>query len=329
MSTENVRLTDNAADGHLATWDNIDRAVTISFRPIGLSRAAIGKLYDLARSGPPISYEIASQLLQRPGSHVGILTGAAVPDHLPKGENDGPLGAMALGHALRVLGYRVTYLTETELHDIFEALATVYGRDFEYVELAKDSADDHASTAMDLDVLVSIEKLGSNAKHVLHGATGTSREGTRAHVDGLVGRMNAAGCLTVGIGDGGNEIGFGKLYDAAREIVDFGKTCRCPCGDGIVTATPTRILYPAAVSNWGAYAVVAALAAETKDFGILHTPERELELLTLATSVDCRDGGTGVARDWVDGVPGPTSAAIVQILRTLAETVDRRGERAF
>lgn len=317
------------ANGHLATWDNIDRAVTISFRPIGLSRAAVGKLYDLARQDAPISYEIASGLLRQPGAHVGILTGASVPDFLPNGENDGPLGAVVLGHALRALGYRVTLLAESELRRIFDALFTIYRDAFGFVELAKDAVDDHESTAPDLDALISIEKLGSNAKHVMHGATGTSRNGTRAHVDGLLRRLNAAGRLTVGIGDGGNEIGFGKLYDATRELVDFGKECRCPCGDGIVTVTPTQLLYPVAVSNWGAYAVAAALAALTKDFTIIHTPQRELELLSLATKVDCRDGGTGTARDWVDGVPGETSAAVAQILMTLAETVDNRRSRAF
>jgi len=52
-------------------------------------------------------------------------------------------------------------------------------------------------------------------------------------------------------------------------------------------------------------------------------------LLEIATSVDGRDGGTGIARDYVDGVPKETSAAIVQILQTLAETVNEKRDRAF
>lgn len=313
---------------NLATWDNIDRAVTVSFRPKGLSRGAIGVLYAAARGERPIAYEIASELLKQRGAYVGILTGASVPQFLPKGENDGPLGAIVLASALRRLGYRVSILTERELFDTFEALFGLYDR-FDVVELTKDDPRDQAGTAPDLDALIAIEKLGSNARHVMHGATGTSRNGTRAHVDGLVRRMNEAAKLTVGIGDGGNEIGFGKLYDLARRVVDFGTQCRCPCGDGIVTVTPTRYLYPVSVSNWGAYAVTAGLAAMTGEFEILHAPDRERELLALATRIDCRDGGTGVARDYVDGVPAEASAAIVQILKTLAEHVDEKRERAF
>lgn len=313
----------------LTTFENIDRTVTISFRPQGLSRGAIPFLYEKARNGFPISFVTAQSILARPGGQVGILTGASVPKFLPSGENDGPLGAMVLGRALRKLGHHVTFLTETELNGIFSALFDLYHESFEMINLTKDDPEDHARTAPDLDILISIEKLGSNKKHVMHGATGTSRNGTRAHVDGLVRRMNAAGKLTIGIGDGGNEIGFGKIYEEARHLVDFGSLCRCPCGDGIVTITPTQHLYPVAVSNWGAYSLTAAIAAITRSFEILHTPQGELELLALAKKVDCRDGASGAARESVDGVPAETSASIVQILKTLAETVDEKTNRLF
>jgi hypothetical protein len=209
------------------------------------------------------------------------------------------------------------------------ALFEAYRCEFRLVELAKDDRADHAQTALDIDALISIEKLGSNSRHVMHGATGLSRNGTRAHVDGLVTRMNREGKLTIGIGDGGNEIGFGKIYDTAREVVDYGKRCRCPCGQGIVTITSAHHLYPVSVSNWGAYAVTAALAALTREFTLLHTPEMELRLLEIARTVDCRDGATGERRNWVDGIPADTSAAIVQILKTLAERVNETPRRSF
>jgi D-glutamate cyclase len=84
-----------------------------------------------------------------------------------------------------------------------------------------------------------------------------------------------------------------------------------------------------AVSNWGAYAVAAALGSLTGDRSLLHTPEKEMQLVRLATRLDCRDGASGVARDAVDGVPLETTAAIVQILHTLAETSHQTVSRAF
>lgn len=327
---ERVRQSAPGAAGEdRSTFENIDRAVTISFRPKGLSRGAIVKLYNAARRELPISFEIAHAIHAQPHAKVGILTGAAVPGFLPSGENDGPLGAFVLARALRALGHDVRFLTEIELNGIFEGLFDLYKENFPIIQLAKDDPDDHASTALDLQILVSIEKLGSNKQHVMHGATGTSRNGTRAHVDGLVRRMNHEGKLTVGIGDGGNEIGFGKIYELARKTVDYGQLCRCPCEGGIVTVTSTQYLFPVAVSNWGAYGVTAALAALTGEMGILHTPQQEHELLALASRLDCRDGATGTARDCVDGVPAQTSAALVQLLKSLAETVNERVERAF
>jgi len=76
-------------------------------------------------------------------------------------------------------------------------------------------------------------------------------------------------------------------------------------------------------------AVTAALAAATGNTDILHTPERERQIVSIATSVDCRDGGTGTARDYVDGVPVETSAAVAQIFKTLAEMVPVTEHRPF
>jgi D-glutamate cyclase len=319
-----------AVQAEHSTWDNVDRAVTLSFRPLGLSRGAIARLYELARGGgTPLSYRIADDILRRPGSRVGLVSGAVVPGFLPRGENDGPLGAMVLAHVLGGLGYDVALLAESELRDMFEALFGLYDERFTLIELDKDDPELHARTAPDLDALVSIEKLGSNRRGVMHGATGTSRNGMRARVDGLVDRMNADGRLTIGIGDGGNEIGFGRLFAETREIVDHGAKCLCPCGDGIVTITPTTHLFPVGVSNWGAYAVAAALCGLTGHLDLLHTAARERELLSLATEVDCRDGYSGTARNWLDGVPAETSASIVQILVTLAETNNRVVDRPF
>lgn len=42
-----------------------------------------------------------------------------------------------------------------------------------------------------------------------------------------------------------------------------------------------------------------------------------------------RDGASGEARDSVDGVPAETSAAVVEILKTIAETVNEAGRRVF
>jgi hypothetical protein len=58
---------------------------------------------------------------------------------------------------------------------------------------------------------------------------------------------------TIGIGDGGNEIGMGSL---PKEIIESG----IPNGEVIAAATPVDSLIVAGVSNWGGYGLLAAMA---------------------------------------------------------------------
>lgn len=56
---------------------------------------------------------------------------------------------------------------------------------------------------------------------------------------------------TVGIGDGGNEIGMGKVHQRVIEHIQNGRI--------IASAVATDHLVTAGVSNWGGSALVAAL----------------------------------------------------------------------
>src|SRR5438477_11762836 len=59
--------------------------------------------------------------------------------------------------------------------------------------------------------------------------------------------------VNIGIGDGGNEIGMGKVaWDVIRRNV--------PNGGLIACRVPTDYLIVAGVSNWGAYALAAGIA---------------------------------------------------------------------
>jgi hypothetical protein len=60
--------------------------------------------------------------------------------------------------------------------------------------------------------------------------------------------------LTTGIGDGGNEVGMGKVIAAVHQHINNGVAIGC--------TTPADFLITSSVSNWGGYALAAALAAE-------------------------------------------------------------------
>ncbi|WP_116429566.1 glutamate cyclase domain-containing protein, partial [Klebsiella pneumoniae] len=67
----------------------------------------------------------------------------------------------------------------------------------------------------------------------------------------------------------------GLVKDAVQQAVKFGAEGSCECGGGIGAVTPADVLVTAACSNWGCYAIVAAMAAREKNARLLHTPEME------------------------------------------------------
>ncbi len=298
----------------------IDEVCTLEIRPPSMPRGVLRRMYEEAQENKtePLVYTIATRLMQQRGAAVGIATGA-LSANLPAGENDGPFGTVVLAHALASIGCRVQVLAEAPLFPVLRALAEVYSRELDLTPLILGEPEEHASWADRLDAIVCIEKAGGNPIGVLHSMTGTSREGTRAKIDGLVRRMNSQGKLTVGIGDGGNEIGFGNIRERIKDLVPFGAVCRCPCGQGILAATPTTFLYPVSVSNWGGYALAAALAVMTKDLSLAHTADREREFFRIALAHDCRDGQFGKNVPFLDGMYAETAASICQVLWNIVD----------
>jgi hypothetical protein len=120
------------------------------------------------------------------------------------------------------------------------------------------------------------------------------------------------GRTTIGIGDGGNEIGMGKLpWATVRRNV--------PQGGLVACRVPTDHLIVAGVSNWGAYALatgVRLLRGAPPD-PALYDPERERGLLRVMVDAGpLVDGVTGEPTLTVDGL---TFDRYAQVLRRLGE----------
>jgi hypothetical protein len=116
--------------------------------------------------------------------------------------------------------------------------------------------------------------------------------------DGGFSREGPATYATIGIGDGGNEIGMGKI---PHEIV----AKNIPNGDLIHCRVPTDHLIVAGVSNWGAYALAAGvhLLRGVKPPRELFDPDREREILeAMVREGPLVDGVTGKQTATVDGL---------------------------
>ncbi|NLT58719.1 MAG: DUF4392 domain-containing protein [Clostridiales bacterium] len=308
---------------------NLDRLVSVAIRPLGMPRADLYELYKLLDKDGPISYQIANALLERRGAKVGIISGAADKVNFPNGESDGPPGAVAMARALERLGYDVTIYTEEPCVMGMEEMKKVLGCKAPVEVLELDLCNHYHEIAKKLDIAIITEKLGMNEMGYQHSVTGRSREGHRAKVDYIILEMNAMGKLTVGIGDGGNEVGFGKVYEAARKLIPLGEQCICGCGGGIITTTPTTFLYPVSISNWGAYALCAALALATGDKSLIVQPEEEEKILRRCIEIELVDGGSGRPAYALDGVDGASSVGCVTLMKEIVELTGTTTNRAF
>src|SRR5216684_4694993 len=118
------------------------------------------------------------------------------------------------------------------------------------------------------------------------------------------------GIVTIGIGDGGNEIGMGKIpWSVIRRNI--------PNGGLVACRTPTDHLIVCGVSNWGAYGLAAGVrilkgASLDED---LFNPEREKEILeVMVEKGPLVDGVSGLATATVDGLPDDAYFKVMKLL---------------
>lgn len=298
-------------------------------RPTGPSLSLDG-LYLAARRavGAPLAESAARALLSRVnrGGRVVLTTGLVTP-HVPRGETDGPSGTLALARAL-ILGLRASVLivSEPQVVPVLSAGAAALaaserdGGAWQSRVRIRPFPSDPAQAAaaacrvrrLGPDALISIEKLGPNPRGIIHTMRGEDVTRQQARTDLLFSPATRRGPLTVGIGDRGNEIGMGGLL--ARPA-----RCACPCRGTIACAVPARFPVAAFTSNWGAYALIAALAAYCGQPRLLPRPETEGRMLRRMVGAGAVDGATRERVPTVDGTGIELQAAFLAMLHALVE----------
>jgi D-glutamate cyclase len=148
--------------------------------------------------------------------------------------------------------------------------------------------------------VVAIEKLSKNTKGIYHNGFGIDVSSVQAKVDYLFDFAGERGIPTIGVGDGGNEIGTAGIAEAVRRVVPTGAKCGCPCGSGIAAATATDYCVFGSKSNYGGFAIEACLAAGLERPEILHSEVVGRRVHEAGATMGLVDPFTGLAFGWDD-----------------------------
>ena len=314
---------------------------------VDMGEWGIEPLFEAARAlqGGHMVGAAADTLVAVPeGGTVVLTTGWVsrtwITPHL--GENDGPSGAAAIARAL-VLERNAICVMQCEetllsaIRNVMQA-AGLFPVTLEQAEIARgdkslativmlpyatedDTGKEQAKALLDdlnPDLLFSTERVGRNEYGVYHSMKGVDYGMARARVDFLFDEALARGVPVIAVGDGGNEIGMGKVADHVKAHIPYGDECQCGCGGGIGAVTGCDVLVTAACSNWGCTAIAAAMAARTRDPRLLHTPEREAVLLDTMVANGFINSTHGIVDDSVDGFPRDSHIAVAELCRTIA-----------
>ncbi len=301
--------------------DAIDKLMMVEIRQRGANRGFKWTLYELARAASDRPLVLAAaEALNGPPMLVGIVTGAAVPEHMPAGENDGPFGAVALARTLVAIGHQVVIWTDPECAPPIEGLLKHMQVPARLGILGMNDEAQQKAIAAECGALVAIERLGGNVNGFIHGINGKVRNGFRTKVDVIFDTARALGKPTIGIGDGGNEVGFGKIRDALLERApEHNQADRTPCGGGIFSAVATDVLVTATTSNIGAYGVAAAIAMLRGDASLCHDGDEEERLHYVGVGLNLTDGGGGGQIAACDGIPAKANGAMATLIQAVVQ----------
>ena len=229
-------------------------------------------------------------IAETPNAGLCVVTGFFIAHgEPPAGETDGPLGALFLARALTPLGIHVSLETDSFCEPALQA-----GLETRRLDRAV------APPPAGFTHRIALERVGPSRDGRCYSMRGVDITASMrpAHLVFEDARRHPQ-ITTIGIGDGGNEIGMGKI---PREVI----ARNIPRGELIACRVPTDYLIVAGVSNWGAYALaagVALLRGAKLDPSLFH-PEKERELLRIMVEKGpLVDGVTGRPTVTVDGLP--------------------------
>jgi hypothetical protein len=289
----------------------IDRIEALIQRDVGRGMDAV---FYATRGG---LFGAAAALAASAAPKIGLISGFFVPGgDPPAAETDGPAGAALMALGLTQAGMSCRLATDTDCRSACRAALAAAGIDGVPVDtVAPFAAVDEMIDLWrreGIDWVIAIERCGPAADGHPRNMRGTDISSHAAALDRL---FSAGPWRTIAIGDGGNEIGMGRV-DAAL-IAEH-----VPLGEMIGCVVAADFLITAGVSHWGAYALLAALALLRPDWSAAMRSGLVPELDQAVVEAMVRDGpavdGVSLLREaTIDGLEMSVHHAVLQAIRAL------------
>jgi len=265
----------------------------------------------------------ACSIVDHPRPRVAIVTGWFIPTSSPPApETDGINGAVHLAAGLVSAGMQAILVTDAPCASALRAATTAVTEEIPITVVEPSTgavdglSDAWIAGGAPPSHLVAIERVGPAADGRLLGQYGFDFTPHCAPFHRLFeGAIGARPWITIGIGDGGNEIGMGKL---PRGLI----AQQVPMGDRIACVVPCDYLVVAGVSNWGAFGLLAALALLRPDLRDAFTrhfdPATDWRMLVAAVDQGpAVDGSPERQQYTVDGMPWRRHGDLIDQLRGL------------
>jgi len=242
------------------------------------------------------------------GNKVFIITGFCIKDALI-GETDGPMGAASLANALLQLGKDIVFITDEYSEGLLAACCKVLKISAPINKVPFEGADAFCRELIEAHSpshIVAIERPGRALDGRCYSMRGEDISSYVPNTDELFIEAKKRGIVTIAVGDGGNEMGMGKIKEIINKLVTN--------GEKISAVTESDYLIIAGVSNWGGHGLAAALSILTSKI-LLHDEGEEYAMLKAMVEAGAVDGCSKKSECTVDGLSLEINLGVLQRLR--------------
>lgn len=290
---------------HLNEFDEIEEIIQYNLGNRGLSKVKLHGQMEACVNSLNESQTIV------------IVTGFPVKS-AGVGETDGPPGALALAYALEKLNKEIIIVTDNFSEALIRAGAQSLQLKSDIYIVKEESIDEQSSEIISKykpDHIIAIERPGRSKDNKCYSMYGDDITDYCPNTDLLFIKAKENNIPTSAIGDGGNEVGMGKIKDIVEKCVNKGEL--------ICAQFETDNLIVAGVSNWGAFGICAGLSILNKTSFMLDEYEYE-EMIKEVVKAGAVDGCTKKNETTIDGLSYEENFNVFNKLKEFSEREMRK-----